>query len=91
MDDSPYNDMAYCEQFPRDYDAAELGNDPSWPLYWAQVCMCVCTCVCVCVQPCQGLEKLACLAGAGYVLNRNYGRAQESCEESHRLCKRAAS
>lgn len=37
MDESPYNDMAYCERFPRDYDPNNPRNDPSWPLYWAQV------------------------------------------------------
>jgi hypothetical protein len=52
VDDSPYNGLAYCEQFPRDFDAVDQGNDPSWPLYWAQVCVCRCVCVCVCVFVC---------------------------------------
>jgi len=35
VEDSPYNGMAYCEQFPRDFDG--LGNDAAGPSYWAQV------------------------------------------------------
>lgn len=37
VDNSPYGGMAFCEQFPRDYDASAPDNDPSWPLYLAQV------------------------------------------------------
>jgi len=29
--------LAYCEQFPRNFEPNDPGNDPSWPLTWAQV------------------------------------------------------
>jgi hypothetical protein len=38
--ESPYNDRAYCEMFPRWYNSSTADNstmDPSWPIYAAQV------------------------------------------------------
>ncbi|KAF5831559.1 Ion transport protein-domain-containing protein [Dunaliella salina] len=37
VDRSPYNGLAYCERFPRDFDPSNPGDNPQWPLYWAQV------------------------------------------------------
>jgi hypothetical protein len=37
VDGSPYGGNAYCEIFPRDYDPNATDNDPSWPVYLAQV------------------------------------------------------
>eukprot|EP00967_Tisochrysis_lutea_P095117 scaffold138564_cov20-Tisochrysis_lutea.AAC.2 len=37
VEHSPYNGLAYCEQFPRNFEPNDPGNDPSWPLTWAQV------------------------------------------------------
>eukprot|EP00967_Tisochrysis_lutea_P124516 scaffold208293_cov17-Tisochrysis_lutea.AAC.2 len=36
VEHSPYNGLAYCERFPRNFDPSNPSDTPEWPLYWAQ-------------------------------------------------------